>query len=377
MTFLVNTRYWVFGMEPRYTIGLICFVKGRQHAGQVILRGPYFSLDEYQRGISRPPYELPAGDFASWADGAAFPLLPDADSLSVFLELRSHPRLDTADGSWWFVPLRELHTTDNKSMLDFDLTHPGGDLPVLTGASFSLWNPDHGAPYAFAKTSEVIPWLQERRRRQIRLTSSAFYGMSTGWAADRSTLPCLHPRIAFRDVARATDSRTVICSLVPGNVTLVHLSPYLLRKQGDAAAEAYMLGILSSIPLDWYARRYVEAHLTAGLLSAFPVPRPDEDDSRRLRVVEIAGRLAAVDDRYASWAAEVGVPVGSVRDGATKDDLIAELDALVAHLYGLGRSDVEHIFATFHRGWDYRPRLAAVLAHYDRWAATHQETENK
>jgi hypothetical protein len=178
-------------------------------------------------------------------------------------------------------------------------------------------------------------------------------------------------------VARATDSRTVICALIPGDVVLVHLSPYLLRKQGDAAAEAYLLGILSSIPLDWYARRYVEAHLTAGLLSAFPIPRPNEDDSRRRRVVEIAGTLAAMDNRYAGWAAEVGVPVGSVRDGTTKDDLIAELDALVGHLYGLGRSDVEHIFATFHRGWDYGPRLAAVLAHYDRWAAASRGIENK
>ena len=73
------------------------------------------------------------------------------------------------------------------------------------------------------------------------------------------------------------------------------------------------------------------------------------------------------------WATAVGVPVGSVTDSEAKDDLIAELDAVVALLYGLGRSDVEHIFATFHRGWDYRPRLAAVLAHYDRWAAAHRE----
>jgi hypothetical protein len=87
--------------------------------------------------------------------------------------------------------------------------------------------------------------------------------------------------------------------------------------------------------------------------------------------------LAAIDGRYASWAVEVGVPVGSVTDEVTKDDLIAELDALVAQLYGLGRSDVEHIFATFHRGWDYRPRLAAVLAHYDRWAATLPGKENR
>ncbi len=330
----------------------------------------YFSLDEYQRWVHRPPHRLPASNFVGWADGAAFPLLPHADSLDVFLNLRSHPRLDAPGGHWSFVPLRELHTTDNKTMFDFDLAHPTGDLPVLTGASFNLWNPDYGDPYAYANASEVIPWLQERRRRQIRRRSSAFYGMSAEWATDPGTLPCLHPRIAFRDVARATDSRTVICSLIPGGVTLVHLSPYLLRKHGDAAAEAYLLGILSSIPLDWYARRYVEVHLTAGLLSGFPVPRPDMNNSRRQRVIAIAGRLAAIDGRYASWAAEVGVPVGSVTDEATNHDLVAELDALVAHLYGLGKSDVEHIIATFHRGWDYRPRLAAVLAHYDRWGAT-------
>ncbi len=50
-----------------------------------------------------------------------------------------------------------------------------------------------------------------------------------------------------------------------------------------------------------------------------------------------------------------------------KQDLVYELDALVALLYGLSREDVEHIFETFHRGWDYKPRLAAVLAHFDAW----------
>jgi hypothetical protein len=46
----------------------------------------------------------------------------------------------------------------------------------------------------------------------------------------------------------------------------------------------------------------------------------------------------------------------------------AELDALVSHLYGLTRDQVVHIFATFHRGWDYKPRLDAVLEHFDRIA---------
>jgi hypothetical protein len=373
----VNTRYWVFDMEARYTIGLICFVRGQQHSGDVILRGPYFSLDEYQHGVRRPPHRLPAGDFANWADGAAFPLLPHADSLDVFLKLRSHPRLDAPGGDWRFVPLRELHTTDNKPMFDFDIAHPTGDLPVLTGASFNLWNPDYGDPYAYAKAVEVIPWLQERRRRQIRLTSSAFYGLPPEWAADPETLPCQHPRIAFRDVCRATDSRTMICGLLPAGIALVEKAPYLLLRRGEKADEAYLLGVLSSTPFDWYARRFVELKMSYGLLNAFPVPRPEMNDSRRQRVIAIAGRLAAVDDRYASWAAKVGVPVGSVTDEATKNDLITELDALVAHLYGLSRSDVEHIFATFHRGWDYGPRQAAVLSHYDRWAAAQPRKETR
>jgi hypothetical protein len=147
----------------------------------------------------------------------------------------------------------------------------------------------------------------------------------------------------------------------------VHLCPYLFRKQGDARDEAYLLGVLSSRPLDWYARRYVEKHLTIGLLNSFPIPRLARENQLWGRVVTIAGRLAAVDIRYAAWAAEVGVPVASVNDRACRDDLVAELDALVSLAYGLGRSDVKHIFATFQRGWDHTDRLAAVLRHYDRW----------
>ena len=62
------------------------------------------------------------------------------------------------------------------------------------------------------------------------------------------------------------------------------------------------------------------------------------------------------------------VPVGSVKTPDQQADMEAELDALVSHLYGLSRDQVEHIFATFHRGWDYQPRLDAVLAHFDRIA---------
>lgn len=61
------------------------------------------------------------------------------------------------------------------------------------------------------------------------------------------------------------------------------------------------------------------------------------------------------------------VPVGSVETQTEKDGLCAELDALVSLLYGLSEDQVEHLFATFHRGWKYEPRLETVLQHYGTW----------
>ncbi len=54
-------------------------------------------------------------------------------------------------------------------------------------------------------------------------------------------------------------------------------------------------------------------------------------------------------------------------DATEKDDMIAELDAVVAHLYGLTETQLRHIFETFHEGWDYGERLEATLKHYGSW----------
>ena len=99
------------------------------------------------------------------------------------------------------------------------------------------------------------------------------------------------------------------------------------------------------------------------ILNAFPIPRPNRGDPVRQEVVNISGRLAAVDERFSGWAAEVGVPIGSLSAGE-RDELIARLDAAVALLYGLDEEDLRVIYSTFHEGWDYEARLTAVLDHY-------------
>ena len=83
-------------------------------------------------------------------------------------------------------------------------------------------------------------------------------------------------------------------------------------------------------------------------------------------MIELAGRLASIDDRFSSWTEAVGVDCGPLSEGE-KEDMIHELDAVVAHLYGLSISQLKHIFETFHVGWDFRTRLEATLDHYRAW----------
>jgi hypothetical protein len=241
-----------------------------------------------------------------------------------------------------------------------------GRWPVFGGSSFDIWKLNDTEPYAWSDPKKVIKALQEKRIRQVGLKSSAFYGFGEVWAKNEATLPCISPRVAFRDVARPTDTRTCIPCLIPGETTLTNKAPYLVRIDASPREESLILGVLSSIPLDWYARRFVELGFSFPIFNSLPIPFGDSSDQRRMRIIEISGRLAAVDSRFADWAKEVGVQVGSVKTDTEKEALIAELDALVAHLYGLSRPQVEHVFKTFQRGWNYSLRLEQVLMFYDQ-----------
>ncbi|MCE9584403.1 MAG: hypothetical protein K8T20_18095 [Planctomycetes bacterium] len=119
--------------------------------------------------------------------------------------------------------------------------------------------------------------------------------------------------------------------------------------------------------MDWYSRRFVETHVNYHIFNALPVPRPEAASELRFRVIELAGRLACPDDRFQAWAKAIGVKCGPMKPAA-KEDHIAELDAVVAHLFGLAENHLRHIFETFHEGWDFGERLAAVLEHFKSWS---------
>lgn len=370
ITTLVNNRLWVFAeIHPQYTIGLVVLTAGKPEGKTIGLRGPFNSHERFVAGHFGKMARFAASDVTSWTDTAALPLLPSEESLPIFEQLRRHPRLDRDDKKTWRArPYTELHATNDKSLMNLKSEKcPKGSWPVFKGESFDVWQPDTGEYYAWADPKKVLPELVKTQLRGSKLALSPFSEFPKDRIGRKEVLPCHLPRIAFRDVSRATDSRTVRVALIPSQVFVNHKAPFLLWPRGDATDAAYLLGVLSSIPLDWYARRFVETALTYHVFNPMPIPRPEVKNPLRKRVVELAGRLAAVDDRFAEWAKQVGVACGPLEDDE-KQDHIHELDAVVAHLYGLTDPQLVHVFETFHEGWDFASRLTATREHYKRWA---------
>ena len=291
-----------------------------------------------------------------------FPLIPSPQAGQIYRKMKKQPNFDDEKHAWRAKGVSEFHATGDKPLMELEFNDSNDLWPVYGGSSFNLWEPDSGNRYAWIKSENAINHLYQKRKKQTKTKSSAFFGLDQEFILNQKTLDILKPRIAFRGITNRTNTRTVIVSLVPPNTALSNSCPYITFR-GDAKSEAFLLGVMSSIPFDWASRRIVEVNLNLFLLNSLPVPDVSENSSIKKEIQFLSGRLAAVDERYSNWAREVGVEVGSVHSEKEKEDIIYRIDALVAFLYGLDTEDIKIIFETFHSGWDYKNRLNNVISH--------------
>ena len=101
---------------------------------------------------------------------------------------------------------------------------------------------------------------------------------------------------------------------------------------------------MNSTPLDWLARRYVEANVNYFIFNGLAFPQPDHTPWQRLGA--LAARLSCVDDRFSQFATESGVEYGPLAE-AKRDEMRAEIDALVAHAYELTADELRFVFTDF------------------------------
>jgi len=173
------------------------------------------------------------------------------------------------------------------------------------------------------------------------------------------------PRIAFRDIAASTNERTMIAAILPLFVytghTLNHLIPWRFDERAalydlqniknyfvpslPTNVLSYLCGIFNSFTFDYVSRFKVTAHVSVFYVKQLPVPRLAPDDPHCRAIAERVAKLVCVGPEFDELRQEL---LGSVEarvatNPIERQKLQNEIDALVAHLYGLGEDELLHI----------------------------------
>ena len=131
----------------------------------------------------------------------------------------------------------------------------------------------------------------------------------------------------------------------------VFYGPSISATPGDVKCNEllYLAALLNSLVIDYVLRQRVSSNVTMFYIYQLPVPRLTERDAAFAPIVERAAKLICTTPEYDALAAEVGLGdhTAGATDPAEREQLRAELDAMVAHLYGLTETELVHILATF------------------------------
>ena len=170
--------------------------------------------------------------------------------------------------------------------------------------------------------------------------------------------------IAFRDIARATDVRTMIAAAVP-SVGLGNKAPAIFPENvdSDQSNAALLLANLDATVLDFVVRQKAHStNLNWYIVEQLPVVPPDRYETIRFGhktageiVREAVLELTYTAHDMAPFARSMGYvnERGEVKppftwDGDRRLHLRAKLDAVFFHLYGVtDRDDIRYIYSTF------------------------------
>jgi hypothetical protein len=157
-------------------------------------------------------------------------------------------------------------------------------------------------------------------------------------------------RLGVRDVAANTNERTVIATILPPNI-LVSNTINVISSPLDADILLFLTAIFNSFVADFYMRLRVHLHVAIHDLYQLPAPRLTRQDERFLMIVKRAARLVCTTTEFKElWEAAMREPWSSKIATTTqveRNQLRAELDGLIAHLYDITEEEFTYILRPF------------------------------
>lgn len=258
----------------------------------------------------------------------------DADVAICEKALRFPLLGEEVDCKWRVSFTAEFHMTNDSHLFK---PAPGkGRLPLYEGKM--IWQFDH-------RFAEPRYWVDEREARAAVLGRTPDEGQSLDYQAFR---------MGFRDIASNTNERTMVSTVIPPTFHGNKLPTVRIFDQNGGRAigddeQVFLCAVWNSFVIDYLIRMKVTTTLNFFYVYQLPVPRLTCKDKPFSPIVERAVRLICTTPEFDDLAREVGLK--NHRQGATdpteRAKLRAELDGLIAHLYGLTEEEFVHILGTF------------------------------
>jgi len=277
-------------------------------------------------------------------------------------ELYRFPALgEQLAGEWNLVLAQgEIHLSNDSPM--YESIHRRDQLPLYEGKTIAQFDAHFRAPRYWVRRSDAEALSRrERERRALKAARGAWDSLAP---MERSSLSLDigEYRLAFRDVTASRNERSMICAILPPNVVAGHTLK-VHRPWRDVFERGrhreilslrprellYVVAMLNSFVIDSLLRTVISIHMNISFVNQLPIPRLSESDPRITPIALRAAKLMCTTSDFERLAKAAGM--GSHRAGVTDPEarsrLRAEIDGLVAHLYGLTEGEFVDILRTF------------------------------
>ena len=149
--------------------------------------------------------------------------------------------------------------------------------------------------------------------------------------------------LAWRDIARATDERTVIVSALPAVNAFNHKAPLLLPNVSESLA-ACLLATLNSLVVDYIERtKQASPNVSLFYLKQLPILPPEAFKEQDVAFIcdRVAKLTRTADDINEVWLTDY--PAYTFQAPEERLQIRCELDAYIARMYGLTREELHYI----------------------------------
>jgi hypothetical protein len=240
----------------------------------------------------------------------------------------------------WHADFMRMFDMTNDSGLFHEIKDEEDLVPLYEGKLFHQFD-SRWATYEEGKTREVTE--KEKADPKFAITPKYWVACSEVGAKFQAKGWKEKWTLAFRDIARATDERTFIVTVLPAKYGAGNKAPLIMPKASPENV-ACLLANLNSLIVD-FIERIKQSSVSVNLFYVKQLPILSPAQYREKDVKYIAERVAQLtrnsDDIRAFWLTDY--PNYDYQGKKTRLKIRAELDAYFAKLYGLTREELAYI----------------------------------